>query len=153
MSSFYHPNINPHEHQKRNCPNTLWSAGKEQLQWLQYVTETAPSRGKRGMIQVMRAECSNQCVYLIDMRVWTGIWRGSREKGLWLWVVSIRHVHLRQNVNNTGVLQGLKNGRHSHPQQGQLNSDEQCSKVQTEYQYYWSKLKRHNLVVLNMNKW
>lgn len=50
--------------------------------------------------------------------------------------VSIRHVHLRQNVNNTGVLQGLKNGRHSHPQQGQLNSDEQCSKVQTEYQYY-----------------
>jgi len=45
---------------------------------LQYVTEMALSRGKRGIIQVMRAECSNQCVYLIDVRVWTGIWRGSR---------------------------------------------------------------------------
>lgn len=34
--------------------------------------------------------------------------------------VSIRHVQLQQNVNNTGVLQGLENSRHSHPQQAEM---------------------------------
>ncbi len=108
---------------------------------LQYVTETAPSRGKRGLIQVMRAECSNQCVYLIDIRVWTGSERRALVVG-GPCEVSIRHVQLRQNVNNHRCAPGTQ--RWFIVILSKPAEFRQTMLKELNISIIWSKLKSHN---------